>query len=144
ELRELLAPSGFFLVGTDLVKDRARLDAAYNDSRGITAAFNRNVLRVLNRDLDADFVEGRFEHVAAFDPEQELVDIRLRSRVDQTVRVGARDLDVSFTAGEEMRTEISTKFRRDRFTAEMEAAGFQERGWWTDRAGDFALSLWAV
>jgi len=144
ELRELLSPSGFFLVGTDLVKDRARLDAAYNDSRGITAAFNRNVLRVLNRDLDADFVESRFEHVAAFDPEQELVDIRLRSRVDQRVRVRALDLDVPFAAGEEMRTEISTKFRRDRFTAEMGAAGFSEHGWWTDRAGDFAVSLWVV
>jgi L-histidine N-alpha-methyltransferase len=144
ELRRLLAPSGFFLVGTDLVKDRARLDAAYNDSRGITAAFNRNVLRVLNRDLAADFVEQCFEHVAAFDPEQELVDIRLRSRVDQIVNVAALDLRVPFTAGEEMRTEISTKFRRDRLTQELHDAGFSERGWWTDRAGDFALSLWSA
>ena len=134
ELRRLLSPAGFFLVGTDLVKDRARLDAAYNDSRGITAAFNRNVLRVLNRELGADFVEACFDHVAAFDPEQELVDIRLRSRVDQIV---------AYAAGEEMRTEISTKFRREPLTQELADAGFSPRGWWTDRAGDFALSLWS-
>ena len=144
ELRRLLAMGGFFLVGTDLVKDRARLDAAYNDSRGITAAFNRNVLRVLNRDLTADFAEHRFEHVAAFDPERELVDIRLRSRVDQIVNVAALDLRVPFAAGEEMRTEISAKFRRERLTQELNDAGFTARGWWTDRAGDFAVSLWAV
>ncbi len=144
ELRDLLGAGGFFLVGTDLVKDRARLDAAYNDSRGITAAFNRNVLRVLNRDLDADFVEHRFEHLAAFDPEQELVDIRLRSRVEQTVRVAALDLDVRFAAGEEMRTEISTKFQREPLERELSASGFAPAGWWTDRAGDFALSLWRV
>jgi L-histidine N-alpha-methyltransferase len=144
ELHRLLSPSGFFLVGTDLVKDRARLDAAYNDSRGITAAFNRNVLRVLNRELGADFAEARFDHVAAFDPEQELVDIRLRSRVEQTVHVGALDLNVSFAAGEEMRTEISTKFRREHLTKELAEAGFEPRGWWTDKAGDFALSLWSA
>ena len=143
-LRRLLGPGGFFLVGTDLVKDRARLDAAYNDSRGITAAFNRNVLRVLNRDLDADFVEERFEHVAAFDPDQELVDIRLRSRADQIVTVSALDLRVAFEMGEEMRTEISTKFRRARLERELSAAGFSAAGWWTDRAGDFALSLWST
>jgi L-histidine N-alpha-methyltransferase len=144
ELRQLLGTGGFFLVGTDLVKGRARLDAAYNDSRGITAAFNRNVLRVLNRDLDADFVEDRFEHVAAFDPEQELVDIRLRSRTDQLVRVSALELEVAFEAGEEMRTEISTKFRRARLERELCAAGFSPAGWWTDRDGDFALSLWST
>ncbi len=144
ELRRLLGAGGFFLVGTDLVKDRARLDAAYNDSRGITAAFNRNVLRVLNRDLDADFVEDRFEHVAAFDPDLELVDIRLRSRIAQTVHVSALDLNVHFDAGEEMRTEISTKFRRVRLERELGASGFEPAGWWTDRAGDFALSLWRV
>jgi len=144
ELRRMLGAGGFFLVGTDLVKDPARLDAAYNDSRGITAAFNRNVLRVLNRDLDADFAEERFEHVAAFDPELELVDIRLRSRVAQMVHVRALDLNVHFDAGEEMRTEISTKFQRAGLERELAAAGFEAAGWWTDRAGDFALSLWRV
>jgi L-histidine N-alpha-methyltransferase len=144
ELRRLLAPGGFFLVGTDLVKDRVRLDAAYNDSRGITAAFNRNVLRVLNRDLKADFAEERFEHLAAFDPERELVDIRLRSRADQIVNVAALQLRVPFAAGEELRTEISTKFRRDRLTRELQDAGFAPHGWWTDRAGDFAVSLWSA
>ena len=144
QLHQTLGPGGFFLVGTDLVKDRARLDAAYNDSRGITAAFNRNVLRVLRRDLDADFVEERFDHVAAFDPERELVDIRLRSRIGQIVTVGALNPRVAFTAGEEMRTEISTKFRRDSLARELGVAGFSPLRWWTDRAGDFALSLWAT
>ena len=145
ELRRMLGAGGFFLVGTDLVKDRARLDAAYNDSRGITAAFNRNVLRVLNRDLDADFVEERFEHVAAFDPDQELVDIRLRSRVAQTVHVRG--------AGSERRTSPPARRcgRRSApsssaraWSASCAAAGFEAAGWWTDRAGDFALSLWQV
>ena len=144
QMHQTLGPGNFFLVGTDLIKDPARLHAAYNDSRGITAAFNRNLLRVLRRDLDADFVEERFEHVAAFDPERELIDIRLRSRIDQIVTVGALNLRVAFAAGEEMRTEISTKFRRERLERELGAAGFAPLRWWTDRAGDFALSLWST
>jgi L-histidine Nalpha-methyltransferase len=144
QLRQVLSPGDFFLVGTDLVKDRRRLEAAYNDSRGITAAFNRNVLRVLGRDLNADFVEDRFEHVATFDPERELIDIRLRSRGAQVVTVAALNLRVNFSAGEEMRTEISSKFRRQLLEGELGAAGFSLVRWWTDPVEDFALSLWAV
>ena len=143
QLREVLGPGDFFLLGTDLVKDPARINAAYNDAAGVTAAFNRNVLRVLNRDLGADFREDRFEHVASFDPERELVDIRLRSLDSQVVEVGALDLRVSFAAGEEMRTEISTKFRRPSLERELGQAGFALVRWWTDRGGDFALSLWS-
>jgi L-histidine N-alpha-methyltransferase len=142
QLRRALGPGDFFLIGTDLVKDPARLHAAYNDSKGVTAAFNRNVLRVLNRDLDADFVEDQFEHLATFDPERELIDIRLRSRVEQVVTVAALDLPVKFAAGEEMRTEISTKFRREILEGELGDAGFSLVRWWTDEGGDFALSLW--
>ena len=102
ELHDVLEAGDFFLLGTDLMKDPARLHAAYNDAAGVTAAFNRNVLRVLNRDLDADFVEDQFEHLATFDPDQELMDIRLRSLCDQVVEVAALKLRVRFTAGEEI------------------------------------------
>jgi L-histidine N-alpha-methyltransferase len=143
QLRTALEPGDFFLLGTDLLKAPARIHAAYNDAAGVTAAFNRNVLRVLNRDLGADFVEEQFQHVATFDPERELVDIRLRSLVDQVVEVADLKMQIHFAAGEEMRTEISTKFRRARLEEELGAAGFSLVRWWTDRAGDFALSLWS-
>jgi L-histidine N-alpha-methyltransferase len=129
------------LVGFDLVKDVDRLEAAYNDGRGVTAEFNRNVLRVLSRELDADFRPDAFEHVAFFDPDAEWVEMRLRSKTDQRARVRGIELDVSFAAGEEMRTEISAKFRVDRIRDELEAAGLRVAEWWTDAAGDFGLAL---
>jgi L-histidine N-alpha-methyltransferase len=130
-----------FLLGTDLVKDVGRLEAAYNDARGVTAEFNKNVLRVMNRELGADFDPSRFDHVAVYDPEHEWIEMRLRSRVDHNVHVAALGLDVHFEAGEEMRTEVSAKFRRDGVAAELARAGLQLAQWWTDPAGDFALSL---
>lgn len=144
QLSRALSPGDFLLLGTDLVKDVRRLEAAYNDSAGVTAAFNRNVLRVLNRDLAANFVEDNFEHLSTYDAERELIDTRLRSRQNQTVNVGALRLQVPFAAGEEMRTEISTKFTRDGLEHELTAADYGLVRWWTDRAGDFALSLWSV
>lgn len=135
-------PGDFLLVGFDLVKDVSRLEAAYDDARGITADFNRNVLRVLNRELGATFEPDRFEHVARFDTAHEWVEMLLRSDGDQVVRVAALGLDVAFGRGEEMRTEISAKFRRERVEAELGVAGFESEAWWTDAAGDFALSLW--
>jgi L-histidine Nalpha-methyltransferase len=141
-LRQLLAPGDFFLLGADLVKAKARLDAAYDDASGVTAQFNKNVLRVLNRDLDASFDENKFDHVAGYDVERELVDIRLRARATHVVAVRALDLMVSFTAGEEMRTEISTKFTRAGLEKSLTAVGFEPAGFWTDVAGDFSLSLW--
>jgi L-histidine N-alpha-methyltransferase len=143
-LRRALVPGDTLLLGADLIKDPRRLDAAYNDAAGVTAAFNKNVLRVLDRDLDATFDEERFEHVAGYDPERELVDIRLRARVGHSVSIRALGLTVSFAEGEEMRTEISTKFSRDGLTRELSAAGFAPSEAWTDRAGDFLLSLWKV
>jgi L-histidine N-alpha-methyltransferase len=137
----LLGPSDRLLLGTDLVKDTARLEAAYDDSEGVTAEFNKNVLAVLNRELGADFDLDCFEHVARYDVEEGRMDIRLRSLADQEVRLDALDLEISFAAGEEMRTEISTKFTRERIAAAYDGAGLELRGWFTDAAGDYALSL---
>ena len=137
----LLGPEDRFLLGTDLVKDPATLEAAYNDSQGITAAFNKNVLAVLNRELDADFDLDAFEHVARWDPENLWIDIRLRSLTNQVVNVSALDMQAAFSAGEEMRTEISTKFARPGLEGIYAEAGLELTDWWTDADGLFALSL---
>jgi L-histidine Nalpha-methyltransferase len=129
------------LLGTDLVKDIDRLEAAYDDGAGVTAEFNRNILRVIDRRLDADFVPERFTHVARFDKENEWIEMLLRSDVDQTVTIPALELTIDFVAGEEMRTEISAKFRRAGAESELAAAGLRLSDWWTDSRGDFALSL---
>lgn len=143
-LAALMGPEDRILLGTDLVKEPARLEAAYDDSEGVTAEFNRNVLLVLNRELDADFDPDAFEHVARYDPSEARMDIRLRSLADQSVRVDALDLTVRFVAGEEMRTEISSKFTRERLEDVYAEAGLTLGGWFTDPAGDYALSLASV
>jgi L-histidine N-alpha-methyltransferase len=140
-VRSTLDTGDAFLLGTDLVKSPDRLVDAYDDAEGVTAAFDKNVLSVVNRDLGADFDPDAFEHVAVWDAANEWIEMRLRSTRDQVVRVRALDLDVHFERGEEMRTEISAKFRRDRVEAELAAAGLRLTQWWTDPAGDFALSL---
>jgi L-histidine Nalpha-methyltransferase len=140
-LRATLNEGDAFLLGTDLVKDRDRLVAAYDDGAGVTAEFNRNVLAVINRELDADFDVPAFAHVARWDAEQEWIEMHLRAEQAQTVEVGALDLVVEFAAGEMIRTEISAKFRRERVATELAAAGLELTHWWTDPAGDFALSL---
>jgi L-histidine N-alpha-methyltransferase len=137
----LLGPGDHLLLGTDLIKGAARLEAAYDDDAGVTAEFNKNVLEVLNRTLGADFDLDAFEHVARYDAEAERMDIRLRSLADQDVRLDDLDLEISFAAGEEMRTEISTKFTRERLESVYAGAGLELRGWFTDAAGDYALSL---
>jgi L-histidine N-alpha-methyltransferase len=136
-----LAPGDSFLLGTDLVKDADRLVRAYDDAAGVTAAFNRNVLSVINRELGADFEVEAFEHVARWNADDEWIEMWLRSPVAQTVKVPELDLIVEFGAGEEMRTEISAKFRRDKVRTELAAAGLELAEWWTDPEGDFALSL---
>ncbi len=141
EIAGLLGPEDRFLLGTDLVKDTSTLEAAYNDSAGITGEFNRNVLRVINRELEADFVPEEFAHVAFFDREHEWIEMRLRSRGVQTVEIRRLGMTVSFQAGEEMRTEISAKFTRSRVESEFSAAGLALEGFYTDSAGRFALSL---
>ncbi|MEU9450063.1 L-histidine N(alpha)-methyltransferase [Streptomyces sp. NPDC048277] len=140
-IRGLLAPGDALLLGTDLVKDEEVLVRAYDDAAGVTAEFNKNVLAVVNRELDADFDPDAFDHVALWDAADEWIEMRLRSRVVQTVKVPALDLAVDFAAGEELRTEVSAKFRRAGVTAELAAAGLELTNWWTDSQGRFALSL---
>jgi len=141
KITALLGPDDRFLLGTDLIKERSRLEAAYDDSSGVTAAFNRNVLSVLNRELGADFDLDTFEHRATYDDREARIDIRLRSLADQRVRVRDLDLEVTFTEGEEMRTEISTKFTRHRLEGVYAGAGLVLDAWFTDPAHDYALSL---
>ena len=141
ELRATLTPGDSLLLGTDLVKDPARLVAAYDDAAGVTAEFNRNVLRVLNRELDADFPTELFEHVAFFDPDRQWIEMRLRARRACHVRVDALDLEIDFARGEELRTEISAKFTPDRLEADYAASGLELAEWFTDESELFALSL---
>ncbi len=141
DLRAALEPGEAFLLGTDLVKDPARIVAAYDDPQGVTARFSLNLLSVLNRELGADFELSRFRHVPRWDPERELVDIRLRSLAEQRVSFSALDLEVAFAEEEELHTEVSAKFRREGVERELVEAGFELREWWTDPAGDFGLSL---
>jgi L-histidine N-alpha-methyltransferase len=141
DLREGLAPGDGLLLGTDLVKDPDRLVRAYDDAAGVTAAFNRNVLEVINRELNADFPVDRFAHRSLWDPDREWIEMRLRAEEAMTVNVADLDLTIELHDGEEIRTEISAKFRREGLTQELAGAGFALEHWWTDRAGDFALSL---
>jgi L-histidine Nalpha-methyltransferase len=140
-LHDSLDPGEWLLLGTGLVTDPAVLVPAYDDAAGVTAEFNRNVLRVLNRELDADFDLDAFEHVAAWDAEREWIEMRLRATRRMTVRVPAIGLRVEFAAGEQLRTEVSAKFRREGVARELEDAGFALRHWWTDPDQRFSLSL---
>ena len=135
-VRSEMRPGDSFLLGTDLVKDVATLIAAYDDPSGVTAAFNKNVLSVLNAELGADFDPDAF-----WDPGAEWVEMRLRSVPEQSVRVPGIGQTIRFDAGEEMRTEVSAKFRRERVAAELADAGFEMTSWWTDPLGQFGLSL---
>jgi L-histidine N-alpha-methyltransferase len=140
-LATLMYPEDRFLLGTDLVKDRARLEAAYDDAAGITAEFNKNVLNVLNRELGADFDLDAFEHVAFWDEDNEGIDIRLRALSEQFVDIEELDMRAHFARNEEMRTEISTKFTRERIESSYADAGLELTDWWTDEEGLYALSL---
>ena len=140
-LASVMRPGDSLLLGTDLVKDTERLVRAYDDAAGVTALFNRNVLAVINRELDADFDVEAYRHVARWNSEEERIEMWLRADSNQRVRVGALDLSVDFAAGEEMLTEVSCKFRPDGVGAELAAVGLRRIRWWTDSAGDFGLSL---
>ncbi|WP_030418869.1 L-histidine N(alpha)-methyltransferase [Streptomyces sp. SCSIO 75703] len=143
-VRAMLASGDALLLGTDLVKDPDVLVRAYDDAAGVTAAFDKNVLAVVNRELGADFEPDAFDHVALWDAGREWIEMRLRARTAQTVKVGALGLAVHFAAGEELRTEVSAKFRREGVSAELAAAGLELSHWWTDGEGRFALSLSVV
>ncbi|MEW2080204.1 L-histidine N(alpha)-methyltransferase [Streptomyces sp. NPDC005283] len=140
-VRSLLAPGDTLLLGTDLVKDEEVLVRAYDDASGVTAAFNKNVLSVIARELGADVDPADFDHVAVWDREQEWIEMRLRARSALTVKIPELDLAVSFAAGEEMRTEVSAKFRQEGVRTELAEAGMELTHWWTDTEGRFALSL---
>jgi L-histidine N-alpha-methyltransferase len=141
EIARLLGPEDHLLLGTDLVKDPRVLEAAYDDAQGVTAEFNRNVLRVVNRELRADFDPDDFDHVALFDPEHEWIEMRLRARREHTTLVRDLDLPVHFDAGEELRTEISAKFTPERVQGDLSAAGLELVRWLTDPDEMFALTL---
>ena len=140
-LADSLDPGDWLLLGTDLVKDADRLVEAYDDAQGVTEAFVRNCLVVLNRELGADFDPDRFDYAPLWDARMGRMDLRLRSTAPQTVRVPGADLVVEIAAGEEVQVEISTKFRREQVARELGAAGFEVRETWTDPAGDFAVTL---
>ncbi|MEU9362200.1 L-histidine N(alpha)-methyltransferase [Streptomyces sp. NPDC048301] len=140
-VRARLSPGDGLLLGTDLVKDEATLVAAYDDAAGVTAEFNKNVLAVVNRELGADFEPDDFAHVARWDADNEWIEMRLRARRALTVKVRELDLVVQFEQGEELRTEISAKFREEKVRRELASAGLRLDQWWTDTAGRFALSL---
>ncbi|MBL7259790.1 L-histidine N(alpha)-methyltransferase [Paractinoplanes lichenicola] len=141
DLRAVLRPGEHLLLGTDLVKSPRVLVPAYDDAAGVTAEFNKNVLRVLNHHLDADFDVDGFAHVALWNADEEWIEMRLRARWPMRVTIPAVDLVVEFASGEEIRTEISAKFRREGVEKELAEAGFTLDQWWTDPAGRFALSL---
>ncbi|MDI5940291.1 MULTISPECIES: L-histidine N(alpha)-methyltransferase [Micromonospora] len=138
-MRASLEPGDWLLIGTDLVKDPSIVVPAYDDAAGVTAEFNRNVLRVVNRELGADFDPEAFAHVALWDPEREWIEMRLRA--ERPVRARVLDLDVEFAVGEELRTEVSAKFRPEGIAAELAAAGFTAREFWTDADGLFGVTL---
>ncbi len=139
-----LAPGDALLLGVDLVKSPERLHAAYNDAAGVTAEFNRNVLRVLNRELQADFDPTRFEHVAFYDAARASIEMHLRARDAHAVRVAALDLTIDFAAGETIHTESSRKFTRSTATAMLEAGGFRVTRWFVSSDQAFALVLATV
>ncbi|MER8002442.1 L-histidine N(alpha)-methyltransferase [Streptomyces sp. NPDC095613] len=143
-VRALLAPGDALLLGTDLVKEESVLVRAYDDAAGVTAAFNKNVLTVLDRELGADFRADDFDHVALWDRENEWIEMRLRARRSLTAKIPELGLAVHFEAGEEMRTEVSAKFRQEGVRTELACAGLELAHWWTDGEGRFALSLATV
>src|SRR5262245_1985941 len=136
-----LAAGDGLLVGVDLVKDPARLHAAYNDAAGVTAEFNRNILRVVNKALGADFEPGGFEHVAFYDPEHAWIEMRLRAARPMRVRVPAAGIELRLSPGDEIRTELSCKYTRESFTARLLGSGFELDRWWTDPDQLFASAL---
>ncbi len=130
-----------FLLGTDLIKDTTTLEAAYDDSQGVTAEFNKNILRVINRELNGNFKPDTFTHVAVYNREEAQVEIYLESMVGQTVRIEDIDLEVHFDKGETIRTEISCKYDKTRVNRLLRSAGLEMTDWFTDEDEQFAVSI---
>lgn len=137
----ILEPGDGFLVGVDLVKDPARLHAAYNDAAGVTAQFNLNLLVVLNAQLGADFDLAGFEHVAFYDPAAQWIEMRLRARRAMHVRLPGADVELDLAAGEEIRTELSCKYTRESFQRRVAGSGLRLERWFTDAESLFASAL---
>jgi dimethylhistidine N-methyltransferase len=129
------------LLGVDLVKDQAILEAAYDDGAGVTAAFNRNLLVRLNRELDSDFDPEKFEHRCVWNANKSRIEMHLESRAEQTVWLPALDMRVKFAAGETIHTENSYKYRPGQAESMLAAAGFAPTATWTDEQGWFAVCL---
>lgn len=140
---DAMKPGDYFLMGFDRIKDRDVLNAAYNDAQGITAAFNLNILTHLNARFDGDFDPARFNHVAFFNEEESRIEMHLESQADQHVRLTGLNLEIDFTAGERIHTEISTKFDTDKLAAELGAIGFVRAADWSDARRWFSLMLFA-
>lgn len=140
-VHDVLEPGEKLLLGAGLVIDPAVLVPAYDDAAGVTAEFNRNVLHVLNTRLGANFAPEKFEHVALWDADNEWIEMRLEATEAMTVTIAELDLTVEFAAGEQLRTEISAKFRRAGLENELAAAGFATERVWTDPQERFALVL---
>jgi len=137
----VLEPGDTFLLGADLVKDVARLEAAYNDRAGVTAEFNRNLLRVINARLGADFDVTAFEHVAFYEPSRQWIEMRLRATRPTAVHIPNAGLERTFASGDEIRTEISCKYTRERLEGLLEGTGLAVEAWYTDAAEQFAVTL---
>ena len=140
-IAQFAGPDGFVLLGFDKVKDPETLVAAYDDGQGVTAEFNLNLLNVINRELAADFHTDDFTHVAVWDADNEWIEMRLRANRDLTVQIGGLGMEVSFLQGEDLTTETSAKFTRERVEAELAGAGLTLTDWLEDSQGRFALSL---
>jgi L-histidine N-alpha-methyltransferase len=140
-VRDVLQPGEWLILGTDLVKDRETLERAYDDAAGVTADFNRNVLRVINERLGADFAVDDFAHESYWDADAEWIEMRLRAKREMWVRIPGADLEVTFDEGEYVRTEISVKFRPEGIGAELAAAGFVTEQWWTDTGNRYGVTL---
>ncbi len=141
ELARNMTSTDTFLVGVDLVKDSARLEAAYNDPEGVTAAFNINMLSVLNRQFVGNFDPGAFRHLARYDEENEWIEMRLVTTRPVDVRLEKLDLDLKLAAGAQIRTEISCKFTRESLEKHAREAGLCIMGWYTDPESLFAVAL---
>jgi L-histidine N-alpha-methyltransferase len=140
-LAACMSPGDAFVLGLDLLKDPARIEAAYNDAAGLSEQFQRNALEHLDRELDSDFSVARFAYDAFWDAEREWIDLGFRSVEEQVVHVPGLGIDVELADRERLRTGVSTKFRRERVEAELEEAGLALERWWTDAAGDCAVVL---
>jgi L-histidine N-alpha-methyltransferase len=144
DVREILRPGDTFLLGTDLVKPVPQMIAAYDDALGVTAAFNLNVLARINRELDGAFNIRQFEHEARYNDEESRIEMHVRARVAQSVRIGAIDRTIRFERGETIWTEGSYKFRRPEILDLAVQAKFTVRGQWIDEEWPFANTLLGV